>query len=239
MNPFIQVFFRSFNSKIDTEILNLQARLSSIVNPFKIFPKFQTNQNPTFQESFIKNTLNPGFHICLLSTGGSEAQFMNYMTSIDKYLSEKEANYPIILLAHGNLNSLAASLECMAKLRAMKRKSLLFNISETKRLENLFKVLRARMNLNAFKMGVIGEPSDWLISSNLDTLKNKNEFIGVNLNESLIKIDYKELLAESNKILDDDPELIRLTDEMINKEENSWKSKSISTCFAGQRPVPN
>lgn len=226
MNPFIHLFYKSLNSKVESEILLLQKRLINSLLPLSITPNFKIDTHSNYNENYIKSSMNPGFHLCLLGTGGTEAPFLNYLTSLEKHASEKENRYPLILLAHGDMNSLASSLECMAKLRKMKKKSFLFHIKEQEKLEVLFRVLNARIKFNDVKLGVFGQPSEWLISSNLDTLSGKKEFMGVDLAESLKKINWEDLVEVSSKIEDNDPELLKLSAELEKNEEKTWKFKS-------------
>lgn len=112
--------------------------------------------------------------LLFIQTGGSEGIFLN---NIDKL------QYPFYLLTNGGNNSLAASLEILtyAKLHGYKGEVLHGDVSYiAKRIACISETNRIKKQLSKMALGVLGEPSDWLISSipNKDELKEK---LGVNL----------------------------------------------------------
>ena len=216
MNPIIQVFSRCLTPQTKTQILSLESKVASLFKTFQMTPSFHSDL-----------TMNSGFHACLIGSGGCESSFLNYFSAAQQELGEKAKKYPFLLLAHGDLNSLAASLECAAKIKSLGGKSFLFNINETEKIKLLSKVLAARMKLNEARFGVIGKPSDWLISSNLTTLNGKAEFMGVNIPQNIIQIDYDEFLEAKNSVGDNDIELNNWTNDII-KNENYGESKEIN-----------
>lgn len=225
MNPIIQVFSRCLTPQTQTQILSLESKVASLFNAFQVTPSFHTDPKSTYSNSYIKSTMNPGFHACLIGTGGCESSFLNYFSAAQHELGERASKYPFLLLAHGDLNSLAASLECAAKIKSLGGKSFLFNINEADKLKLLTKALAARMKLNEARFGVIGKPSDWLISSNLTTLNGKKEFMGVNIPQNIIEIDYEEFLELTNSVNANDIELNSWTNDIIKKENYGGTSE--------------
>ena len=63
-----------------------------------------------------------------------------------------------------------------------------------KRLKDLARVFKAKRKLDGFKVARVGEPSDWLISSNVDAKKSK----GLN-NIEIIDVSMEEFFSEIKK----------------------------------------
>ena len=101
-------------------------------------------------EEFVEN------HQCVaVLTGGSEALFLRLVDEGKVSLKE-----PIFIIASGYSNSLAASLEILAWIQQHKGSGRV--VTSPEQINN--SVLK-RTNL---RLGVIGEPSDWLIASMVD-----------------------------------------------------------------------
>lgn len=115
-----------------------------------------------------------GLDVIYVRTGGTEGLFKDVFPKL-------EGN--ILLLTSGKSNSLAASMEILSYLGQQGRKGEIIHgdtdyIAE--RLQLLSKVYSAKKNLQGKNLGVIGEPSDWLISSNPDREAVKST-LGINL----------------------------------------------------------
>ena len=99
-------------------------------------------------------------------TGGTEGIFRDLLPALQEKTRQR-----VLLLASDHSNSLAASVEILSYLR---RKGVRGEILHGKpsyirsRIESLEKVEDARRKLENIKLGVIGAPSDWLISSDVD-----------------------------------------------------------------------
>ncbi|MBQ1865572.1 MAG: hypothetical protein II151_01465 [Bacteroidales bacterium] len=96
-------------------------------------------------------------------TGGTEGLFRNFFPSLGKG--------PFYLLTSGESNSLAASMEILSWLNAQGIKGEILHGSPSyvrKRIALLKEVASARSKLEGRRYGVIGKPSDWLISSQAD-----------------------------------------------------------------------
>jgi len=127
--------------------------------------------------------------IIFIRTGGTEGLFKKVFPTLDGN---------ILLLTSGKSNSLAASLEIMSYLNQQGRKGEILHGSITyisDRIRILAKVSAATKSLDGKNLGVIGKPSDWLISSHADK-KVVKEKIGINL----IDIDIQEVIEGFGKV---------------------------------------
>ena len=111
-------------------------------------------------------------------TGGTEAIFKRLLTQL-----QQQSNRPLYLLTSGKSNSLAASLEILSFLRQQQIGGEVIHGSEEyvhQRITLLARVGEARQQLKGLKLGVIGNPSDWLISSSYDSQQIADR-LGVNI----------------------------------------------------------
>ena len=109
--------------------------------------------------------------IIFVRTGGTEGLFKQVFPSLGGR---------IVLLTSGKSNSLAASMEILSYLNMQGRKGEIIHGSPeyvAERILTLSKVESARRKLHGQNIGVIGQPSDWLISSDPDreALKSRLE----------------------------------------------------------------
>jgi L-fucose isomerase-like protein len=120
-------------------------------------------------------------------TGGTEGIFKSLLPSL-----QSKSSRPFYLLTSGKSNSLAASLEILSFLRQQGLKGEVIHGNPdyvTRRITLLAKVEEAHQKLRGCRLGIIGEPSDWLISSNADKAKIKQQ-LGI----ELVSIPMQELL---------------------------------------------
>lgn len=120
-------------------------------------------------------------------TGGTEGIFRRLLSKL-----QAKSAHPYYLLTSGKSNSLAASMEILSYLRQNDLKGEIIHGHPdyiSKRIGLLAKVGEARGRLEGCKLGIIGEPSDWLISSHADS-----EAVMRRLSISLIQIPMQELL---------------------------------------------
>lgn len=127
--------------------------------------------------------------LCLIyvRTGGTEGIFKKLLPS----LLEKSQR-PFYLLTSGQSNSLAASMEILSYLQQRNLRGEILHGSTdyvTARIEALLRVEEARRQLQGARLGIIGKPSDWLISSDAD-YKAVRERLGI----ELVNIPMQELL---------------------------------------------
>lgn len=117
------------------------------------------------------HTLSPeDFSILFIATGGVERAVIQQFERLPR---------PTILLADGMQNSLASALEISSWLRTrgMKSEILHGDLNEIiKRLYALYRNFEAQRRLRGLRIGVIGTPSNWLVSSNVDYLLAKRRW---------------------------------------------------------------
>ena len=120
-------------------------------------------------------------------TGGTEGIFRTLLPQIQK------TGKPFLLLTSGTSNSLAASMEILSFLRQNNLSGeILHGQPEyvAHRIGELEQVAIARQRLLGCRLGVIGQPSDWLISSMADY-----EAVRQKLGIELIDIPLEEVLT--------------------------------------------
>lgn len=111
-------------------------------------------------------------------TGGTEGIFKRLLPQL-----RKQSDRPFYLLTTGKSNSLAASLEILSFLRQQHIDGEVIHGSEAyvrHRIALLERIEEARKNLKGIKLGVVGEPSDWLISSSVNR-QVVAERLGINI----------------------------------------------------------
>lgn len=140
-------------------------------------------------------------NVIYVRTGGTEGVFKSVFCN-DGHLQVPD-NKPIRLLASGKSNSLAASMEILSFLNRNGYPGEIIHGSPeviADRLRHGFaagnkchvKAYDMGRILDGMKVGVVGKPSDWLISSNVD-YETAKERLGV----EIIDIDIKELVRRA------------------------------------------
>lgn len=122
-------------------------------------------------------------------TGGAEGIFKSLLPEM---LARGTERY--YLLTSGKSNSLAASLEILSYLRRQGLKGEVLHGSAEylqHRVQVLETVAEARMKLHGTRIGVVGQPSDWLIASQADPMALADK-LGV----KLVEVPMEELLNE-------------------------------------------
>lgn len=128
-----------------------------------------------------------GLSLIYVCTGGTEGIFKKLLPDL-----QAKSISPFYLLTSGRSNSLAASMEILSYLRQNNMKGEIIHGSAvyiTKRIKLLSQVEDARNTLWGSRLGIIGQPSDWLISSSADENVVRQRF-GV----ELVNIPMNELL---------------------------------------------
>jgi len=137
-----------------------------------------------------KNTFQKGeyFSVIFVKSGGVEDEFKKMF---------KLFNDNCWLLA-GNLhNALPAAMEIATFLRKKGKKAEIIHGDTdyiARRIKDLYRVWEAKNKLLSVKLGVIGKPSDWLIASETD-YKRIKEQLGI----TLVDIKMSELFREINQ----------------------------------------
>ena len=132
--------------------------------------------------------------VIYVRTGGTEGIFKRLLPQ----LRQQQAQSSFYLLTSGKSNSLAASMEILSYLQQNYLQGEIIHGSTdyiARRLEALEKVSEAKRKLSGARFGVIGQPSDWLISSAADPKAVKTK-LGI----ELVEVPIEELLEGINKI---------------------------------------
>ena len=152
------------------------------------------------------HTLN----LIFVRTGGTEGIFKRLLPQLQA-LSGK----PVYLLTSGKSNSLAASMEILSYLRQNNLKGEIIHGSADyiqRRINLLANAGRALKQMDGSRLGIVGKPSDWLISSSFDRDKVR-ERLGILLED----IDMQELLDVVSSIPVNDKTEEAVPSETIGK----------------------
>lgn len=173
-----------------TSGLHDEAAVSRLSDEFLkgVFPEGDFRYRGADFSDFGTHTLD----LIYVRTGGAEGIFKALLPEmlargIDRYY----------LLTSGKSNSLAASLEILSYLRQQGLKGEVLHGSDTYvagRIRLLAMVQDARARLKDMRIGVIGQPSDWLIASQADPIAVLDR-LGVRMEE----VPMEELLLEIGK----------------------------------------
>ena len=128
-------------------------------------------------------------NLIYVRTGGTEGVFKRLLPEL-----QARSSQPFYLLTSGQSNSLAASMEILSFLQQQGLSGEIIHGQAdyvSKRIALLAKVESARKMLRGSRLGVIGQPSDWLISSIAD-----REKIRAALGIEIVDIAMPELLDE-------------------------------------------
>ena len=171
----------------------------------------------------IDELYNADLSLILIQSGGSEGLFLKQLPKLKE---------PFYLLTYGNNNSLAASLEILSYIKDnnLNGEVLHGNVDYLKeRIQTLIN--------KKTKLGVIGQPSDWLIASNVDY----NAALALH-NIELVDIDIEQVVnyynAEepiyNNKYIYNEEEVakaLRLHNALVKIKEENYLSGLTIRCF--------
>ena len=131
-----------------------------------------------------------GLHLIYVRTGGTEGVFRRLLPHLIP-----QSHHPFYLLTSGKSNSLAASMEILSYLRQQGLSGEIIHGSPayvSHRIRLLAKVEEVRTALYGNRLGVVGDPSDWLISSVADPdsvlRKTGMTLVDIPMNELLVRI---------------------------------------------------
>ena len=146
----------------------------------------------TFKGSDFSDFGTHTLDLIYVRTGGAEGIFKALLPEM---LARGIERY--YLLTSGKSNSLAASLEILSYLRQQGLKGEVLHGSDAyvaDRIHLIEKVQEARARLKDMRIGVIGQPSDWLIASQADPIALLDK-LGVRM----VEVPMEELLVEIGK----------------------------------------
>ena len=139
-------------------------------------------------------------NLIFVRTGGTEGLFKRLLPSLHQHLSR-----PFYLLTSGESNSLAASLEILSFLRQKGLSGEIIHGNTAymmQKIAELYQVEQAIQRISKIRLGVIGQPSDWLISSNVDYESVKEllgiELIDIPMGEVLKRLKSETQVSEKN-----------------------------------------
>lgn len=146
-----------------------------------------TDLSASFQLNFVdykdlKKFKTDDFSIIFITTGGVERLVSQCFELLPR---------PIVMLADGMQNSLAAALELSSWFRSRGIKSEILHGESSyiiRRVHMLANNFSAQYSLQGTRIGVIGPPSSWLIASNADYLLTKRRWGVEYVNISLEKV---------------------------------------------------
>ncbi len=159
----------------------------SINQPDAWLQEIEKELGESFQEVDLKTYSKTSFGLIFVPSGGREAKFLTDF----EHLPDR----PFYILSSDHNNSLAASMEILAYIRNHHRKGEILHGSAhriAKRINVLNQVAKARKKLQCGRLGVVGAPSDWLISSQDDDGVCYQEQLGL----TVINIPMETLYAE-------------------------------------------
>ena len=166
-----------------TSELHDEKAVSAVTNEFLGSLGIEYQMKGSDYSDYGRQTLS----LIYVRTGGTEGIFRRLLPEL-----QEKSTAPFYLLTSGKSNSLAASMEILSYLRQRGIQGEIIHGSSNyiaRRITILSKVAQARQTLNGTRLGVIGEPSDWLISSYADKEKI-NERLGI----TLVDVPIQELI---------------------------------------------
>ena len=119
-----------------------------------------------------------GLNLIYVRTGGTEGIFRRILPEL-----QARSSRPFYLLTSGKSNSLAASMEILSYLQQHDIKGEIIHGSTdyiAQRINVLERIETAIKQLHGTRLGIIGEPSDWLISSHADKAQVREQ-LGIEL----------------------------------------------------------
>lgn len=143
--------------------VNIFPLVSSLHNQSKINENTQKLISELMDMSEIEFNITPieklydaDLSLILIQSGGSEGLFLDNFSKLKG---------PYYLLTYGNNNSLAASLEILSYLKDNNLDGEVLHGTNKYIIQRIKELTKENIK---YKLGVIGKPSDWLISSNVN-----------------------------------------------------------------------
>jgi len=187
--------------------------------------------NPLFNDFKIEEIAQPrqaDFCFYFILTGGTEQQVLD--------LIKDDISHKYYLLAYGDNNSLPASLEILAKLQLDGKKGEIIYLQDEQDRIGLKRVIEPqRRTLPGKRVGLVGQPSDWLVASSpvpkgieaewqievvdvpLDELQNDFIKLRNDLSESTISAKYSDIAEPSQKELLDAEAVYLALKQLVTK----------------------
>ena len=169
-----------------------------------------------------------------IRTGGTEGRFLQRLPQ----LRQQADGRPFLLLTSGKSNSLAASMEILSYLRQQGIGGEIIHGSADyigQRIQLLHRVELALKTLKGCRLGIVGKPSDWLISSGYNS-----DIIAQRLGIEMVEIEMKEL----QDIIDATPEdsqnpPLRGERLRVGEQSSGMEGRGLSTQISRALPGAN
>jgi L-fucose isomerase-like protein len=200
----------------------------------ELIPSLHSLGGEQFTDEMI-GALLPVYY--LIVTGGTEERVLKLQHERKRIIKTE----PVILLAHPGNNSLPAALEILARLNQDGEKGKIIYLDDNTNknwLDELERIVKHHIvfhQLNNARLGLIGEPSDWLVASSPELDKFKNVW-----GPNVIKIDLEELKSLIEEIKEDqiNNDLHSLTVRATEIKEPSKKEmKSVVKVYAALKQL--
>lgn len=139
-----------------------------------------------------------GLSLIYVRTGGTEGLFKQLLPEL-----QAKSRRPFYLLTSGKSNSLAASMEILSYLRQHGIAGEIIHGNPTyiaRRIRLLATIEQACRRLRGARLGIVGEPSDWLISSHAD-----KQIVAERLGIELVDIPMQELIDKLGDCVTSEP----------------------------------
>jgi L-fucose isomerase-like protein len=168
---------------------------------------------------------DPRALVFLVATGGSEKVILNAWTKCRSALPDQ----PLLLIAHPGNNSLPAALEVLARLQRDGAKGRIFYLSGPddqdglKELADALHDLSVTQALRKARVGLVGNPSDWLVASTPDA-----ETVKATWGPTVVQIEMEDVVNEVNAVSTDDTvphidELVSAASEVCEPTESDLR----------------
>jgi len=177
---------------VKSQFIETEEALNSIVGNY--FSAFEQIGGERCNEEYL-NSSQPLFYIMV--TGGTEQLLLDLKTKRD----QTNPDEPVFLIAHPTHNSLPASLETLARLQQDNIPGQIFYLNGPEDEAGLNKIKSVLENisvieeLNKTKIGLVGEPSDWLVASSPEPSIVKDTW-----GAEVVSIDIKEITQALDNI---------------------------------------
>ena len=156
----------------------------------------------------VEDDLNAEFDIIFVESGGSEAEFLKLFPDLED---------PVLLLSTGKNNSLPAALEIKTYCGQNHKGTILLTGNEEQvalSIKEISTVISAYKRIKNTNLGVIGQPSDWLIASSYDA-NQIHDYFGINM----VKISMDEFFQEIDKRkMENVPHLLELSQKFSDNK---------------------
>lgn len=158
---------------------------------------------------FLKTNTQGQLTMVFVATGGTEGMAVSHYNELPK---------PLYLLTDGKANSLAASLELSCWVRHQNEDCIVVHGTTTQILAQLSD-LEKNANQRMMRIGVFGEPSDWLVASHVDYRAAMHrwgvQFVDISL-DRVIKL--YATIEETEELYDDVNKFLNNADGRIEPE---------------------